>query len=1584
MEEDLSLLSDDEFKSRFGLRPASSIAGSEGAISVSLEGAEEAPKDDQENKPVSPVEEEDSQETVPQAAPELAAAATPPAQEGEEEEDFTLLEPSEAVEVETEPAAPSRPAETPATDKIPEADFTLLPPIDRDVEIESEPVIPQQEQEPSFTLGSPEDIKEEDVAQEDITLRRNLDLFDAFRLGNSGTVLSAATRLAGGESQEKRLKELRDEVDKSGFFNPGSSLAQDIAMGAAYTVGMLFTPETFFGFGAAKAVSKLGTTAVAAITRNGGASIAERLVFNTAKSGIETAGSVAVGEASNLAVDVYKGQEVDPETIVKRAAVNVVTGSLAGGLIGTAVTRAIPREKVVSAWEPPTTQTSIEYNGVTYEVNGTGSWADTASRFAENTNIGTLESIVITSGIKTENDVFAEGSEKLIPLQAYTTNYVRQGANPTVILEELRNGFRSLGLSSGEAHNQAAVMVADATKRVRAESTQMTDAAWQDFLDSRPVAPTKGQIVQEESLLANVQAPTEVTKEAKKLFSQITGMPSKPGLVNQALLNWHTFTNWMQRTIFNDGAFHFKLLAQSINRSVNPTLSVLLSRNGRATRYFENINNYPRQALEGRGDTGLIPASLSPTFEQPVKSLSKIFRDHGRNFTQERRSEILFTLTDLDNQISNRMDAEKLLSRIDKNVQTDADGNLFVIGPDKQKLVVRRSSAPAEKRQYVFDEKTGERYRLPDDDLEAYHIDTVDDYATLQAKAEQLRADPTVKAFLDDLRQFNDWLLEMYRGAGRLSQEEVALIKQKNPNYTPSVRLKESIDDVSVVEPSVGSALKRRAGSKTVQRQEAAQAYWSSVSKNMITTELMAQDREVFLALLDLPDEQFSEIVLGVDKATFLRAIKDIQAGKKGGLLTKEGEFLSKNIRQEADKTILKRDDQLLFYINGKRVTVQVDTQSPLVKSMLSLQESVRNRGEKNLARSIANLGQSYAAWQRFGISILDMGFASRQWVKDQQDAMAKLPPEVRAFRDWTPFWSSLRAGFNMTKYFDENPEIAEALGYTGKSQMGKLADATPEQQRKQIESALGRSTLLGSERLGRVKQAVDAFFNAYEMHMITRLEMGPRISAYRAARSVGYSAEEAIVVAKEVSGNYWAKSSSEVVRNLYRTSAYLGAQFAGANDFFRRLRYEPERIARYGISAILLPSMAIHAWNFDQVDEDGRKILDQIPRHVLDNNWVIIKPKEDRIEGEAPYTSFPVGFSAAKIFWLMSKGVFDAAYTGDKKAEEALRAAGSIITSTIPSPSQAVPNIAEPGMRQLFNLDPFGRSIISPKMEDLPAEEQVKPKTSATAIAIGEATDISPLRVEVLLKDIFVGAYQVGVDLVGQMLTRAGIAPESPQEDLIARLVPFPGLMAAGSDPDDQGHVTRFWNVFQVVREKSKEYDELKRQYNDVPTAEEYEELRQFESDAFNMQAVDMFKEMEVVSNYLKQEQEAITNIVLEKVDVATPEKEFSGDPNKKAELSRRQAQVAQVAARFMDGRVYPRLEDELDPMFRSIMEVPPVSGKMGLTWQFIGESVLPGGLAGTTTSLAQQLRDFNAWVSSSKTDEEINNESTSNSDMD
>jgi hypothetical protein len=1401
-----------------------------------------------------------------------------------------------------------------------------------------------------------------------------LNFSEAIGVGLSGSALGAIIRGTVnpnlGEDARQRMK-LGGGGD---IFFKDAPLAKDASLAVGYFIGTSLSPENWFGYKSKAILNAIGPRAIAAVTKNGGIGVMERLAVNTAKSAYEGAVGAVIGQGANAAVDVYQGKDVDLEQALNTVGMTTLTSGLFGGAIGTIASRNAPIEQVVNTKTIPGFQTQVSVNGTTYKIDGTGSWADTAARLSKEANIGELEALARTSGIEGAGKDIVSGRDTIPVLQAYTTNYVRGGASLDTVTNELKAGLAQLGFSKQGALTQARVMAAEAKDRVRKESAGMSERAWkQHFKDTRTQGPTVGQVKEETSILADVKNISGLTKESRKLLDQVTGIPSNPTLLNKFFLGWHKFTDTVQRTFLADGAYMFKILAQAINRSDNPNMGVMPSRNHQAISMAENQNGLARAAMEGQVGNRYIPSSLTRGVNKPVKSLFKVFNDNGRNLDPDKVNDVFYTLTDLDNQITNRIEAERLLRQIDKNVQTDPNtGELFVIDSSGQKFTA--VSDDASRTTVIFD-AAGKKAVVNNEFLEARYIPTKDSYQTLQARAATYRGDDTLKPLLEDINTFNEWALDMYRQAGRLSQEEVALIRQKNPNYTPNVRIAERDDALGGTEVSQSStnAMQRRKGSATVEREHAVQSYVSSISTSMAKAEMMMQDREVFNLLLELPDEYFSKVVVDVDKATYLKAIQGREAGQKGGA------FKASQQRAAQDPTKIKARDQLQFYVNGDLVTVRLNPDTPIARSLADMREAMsrtKDRFESKWANKGAELlsGKWYADYTRFMVSALDATFAPLQWYRDQLDAIAKLPPEVRRFRDWTPFYSAALESFRLNKSLSEFPEVVSDLGLTDMSSMSgmsRTAAGDAADQAKQVRAVMGQETAFGSRKAGAVMAKTRAAFRAYEYNWITRMEMGMRMSIYKTVRDKGYNHQEALTVAKDMSGNFWAKSSSKNFRNLYSLSAFANASLQGMNDIFRRFRYDSPTLMKYGMVGIVFPSMGIHAWNMEQKDEEGRSIIKQVPQYLRENNAIIVKPEDMRVPGDAPYWVLPLGFGPSRIFWNISQHVYEMAATGDTNAEKLLLSVGrNVLTMNMPNfQTGLIPDIVEFPLSLATGVDAFKNPIVPPGVQDEtnPAKI-VKPDTSLAARVMSEQTGINPLYSDVILKEVLAGfGTKVVLPLVDEVISQYGNYPEKPEKEWIAKAVfPFHGLIA-GKDPQDQAYVSQFWNLYQRGKQANESYEALLKEHEEDPTAETLAAVDEFEKDDDLMSLATIFAEMQPLAKDLRQKQDLAAEIALtDKYDVATPEREFSGDPQKKAEVDRLQSEINRTLAEFVETRVMARIGDDLPESFRTYAEIRPPQN-------FMDAAISSVSLVGSPEFIkkaAQEWRDFNAWLTEQETE--------------
>ena len=232
---------------------------------------------------------------------------------------------------------------------------------------------------------------------------------------------------------------------------------------------------------------------------------------------------------------------------------------------------------------------------------------------------------------------------------------------------------------------------------------------------------------------------------------------------------------------------------------------------------------------------------------------------------------------------------------------------------------------------------------------------------------------------------------------------------------------------------------------------------------------------------------------------------------------------------------------------------------------------------------------------------------------------------------------------------------------------------------------------------------------------------------------------------------NFSSMGSAAVIRAMAQVLPFFNARLQGMDRLVRGATDNPMRFAKVvgvlGAASALLFLM--------QADDDEYKAL---PDYVRDTYWPI------KLGGTWLY--IPKPFEVGALATVIERGTELMTAGNDYQAKDFAATLTSTLINTLAM--NPVPQIIRPAMESWFNYDMFrGRPIDSMGMERLLPQDRYDANTSAGAVALGQALNSSPQKIEHMVRGYFgwLGLQALNVtDILGRSLTDM---PASSRRDL-------------------------------------------------------------------------------------------------------------------------------------------------------------------------------------------------------------------------
>ena len=225
-------------------------------------------------------------------------------------------------------------------------------------------------------------------------------------------------------------------------------------------------------------------------------------------------------------------------------------------------------------------------------------------------------------------------------------------------------------------------------------------------------------------------------------------------------------------------------------------------------------------------------------------------------------------------------------------------------------------------------------------------------------------------------------------------------------------------------------------------------------------------------------------------------------------------------------------------------------------------------------------------------------------------------------------------------------------------------------------------------------------------------MEQLPRMALYRRAKGRGASMIEAAMVASDSTLNF-AKSGT-TVKTLNRHTPFLNAAFQGTLKTARELSKNPLSVGLAMAEHVLFPTLLLWYWN---KDEDWYK---DMPMEMKNKAWYIKIGDTIYDYPKPPFIGQLSGSIPERLLDVMSEGedkqvIADAVY--------------KLIKDLAPS---GAPPIIEKFYEWQTNHSMYrNRPLVDQRLEKLSPKNQYNQYTSMVARGIGQATNLSPIKID-------------------------------------------------------------------------------------------------------------------------------------------------------------------------------------------------------------------------------------------------------------
>jgi len=321
------------------------------------------------------------------------------------------------------------------------------------------------------------------------------------------------------------------------------------------------------------------------------------------------------------------------------------------------------------------------------------------------------------------------------------------------------------------------------------------------------------------------------------------------------------------------------------------------------------------------------------------------------------------------------------------------------------------------------------------------------------------------------------------------------------------------------------------------------------------------------------------------------------------------------------------------------------------------------------------------------------------------------------------------------------------------------------------------------------------------------RSETVNRAAIYDAAIRNGKSHLEASYLARDLM-DFTSHGSFAAVRLLTQVVPFMNARLQGMYKLGRAVRDNPARFAAVA-GAVGLASALLY---LSMKDDDDYKAL---PDWVRNTYWVVKLPGTDKM------VYVPKPFEIGALGTVVERGT-ELAFGGDdyRLGDFAKTVAGVLGDQLAMNP---IPQAVKPAMETGFNYDTFReRPIDSMGQERLPPGERFTGQTSAGAVALGRAINMSPQRLEHLARGYFGWLGTQALNVADYLARPLSNLPENPRRDLgkIDNWFVVGDFVKDAASPSSK-YIQRFYDMQNEVNQVYSAYNQA-RAMGDVERAED------------------------------------------------------------------------------------------------------------------------------------------------------------------
>lgn len=656
-------------------------------------------------------------------------------------------------------------------------------------------------------------------------------------------------------------------------------------------------------------------------------------------------------------------------------------------------------------------------------------------------------------------------------------------------------------------------------------------------------------------------------------------------------------------------------------------------------------------------------------------------RERWQDFKEDMREKFVDRFAPIEDRIKNKSEQLEMRNALDRTLRADGISEAFIRDNKFDKLI---TSFKNKKELQTFDQALTAKHAL---ELEANGIETGRDIAKDKALVKA-----TSKRFAKEfkqVREYSDKVLQQTVDYGLISQDTANYLRKKYPDYVPFDRIFSDKELATQMKHGVGVGEASLSTQDIIQRIEGSSRSIDSPLNALITkTQDMIQQgernktAELLASYAKDPKNPFQLRELKPDESADGRpTISYLDNGtKRTFLAAPEVARAAKNMNREQMGIILRALAAPARLLRMGATTVNAGfTMANVVKDFVGA--TINSKGGFNSMNPKSIVSALGAAFHHNGDLYAEM---------QREGVLGNIYELTRNASD-----------LNLNEIRSHKNILTRSL-HNAKSPL------------KTLENTIGRS-----EDFGRALQYV---------------------ANKKYAKRKGMSESEAIKFAADQarwnstnflrSGTY-GKAINAIV-------PYSNANIQGQRITLRRMKENPARYTGKIALGIVAPTVAAMALSYS--NDENKKIMENLPDYVKENNVVIIGPgakyNKEQNKWEGVYlVPVPPQFSPLhrQLHNMVRSAMTGQQFDTGKAVGDAVEQVTTVNPMEIRrTGAQYVPQAVKPFVETWANKNLYtGQEVVPEGMKNLDGKDQWDNSTSLTARKVGELTGLSPKQID-------------------------------------------------------------------------------------------------------------------------------------------------------------------------------------------------------------------------------------------------------------